>query len=154
MYATNPTPGAAFPHHESAIDSCPGRAPWPIAVLVLACAGTARPQDLSSRRFSFRPLAALVMTASLLLGFSAPAATVVWNWAGGDRNWSTALNWIGGVPESTNVVIFNNTDAQVDTSTVNTVDASTTVSSLSYTNFSATTYSSFQNTRPWPAGRR
>ena len=106
--------------------------------------------SLMARRFSKTlcpgKVTALVMAAALLLGFSASAATVVWSWTSGDRNWSTAANWSGGIPESTNAVIFNNNDAQLDTNTVNTVDASTTVNSLSYTNFSATTYTSYQNT--------
>lgn len=84
--------------------------------------------------------------AALLLGFSASAAPVVWNWTSGDRNWSTTANWTGGVLANTNAVIFNNTDAQVDTNTVNTLDTSTTVSSLSYTNWSTGGYSSYQNT--------
>jgi len=91
-------------------------------------------------------VAALAAAAALLLGFSASAATVVWNWTSGDRNWSTLGNWTGGIPASTNAVIFGNTDAQVDTTTVNTMTASTTVSSLSYTNSSAGSYSSYQNT--------
>ncbi len=90
--------------------------------------------------------AVLLLAAGLLFGLSASAATVEWIYGGVDRNWSTAGNWSGGIPESTNAVIFGNTDAQVDTNTVNTMTASTTVSSLSYTNSSPTTYTSFQNT--------
>ena len=92
------------------------------------------------------PLTLLLMAATLLLGYSASAATIVWNWGGGDRNWSTVLNWTGGIPAATNALIFNNTDAQTDTNTVNTVDASTTVSSLAYTNWSYSSPSSYQNT--------
>lgn len=93
-------------------------------------------------------VAALVAAAMLFPGFSASAATVVWNWGSGDRNWSTVLNWLGGVPASTNAVIFGNTDAQTTNTPVNTVDASTTLSSLSYTNSytNSAAYLSFQNT--------
>ena len=92
------------------------------------------------------PLALLLMAATLLAGYSAQAATVAWNWAGGDRNWSTVLNWTGGIPESTNAVIFGNTDAQAATTPVNTVDASVTVGALSYTNMNLGSYASYQNT--------
>jgi hypothetical protein len=91
-------------------------------------------------------IAVFVTAAALLLAISAPAATVSWNWTAGDRNWSTPGNWTGGIPESTNAVIFGPTDAQVDTNTVNTMDANTTVSSLSYTNSSPAPAISYQNT--------
>lgn len=97
-----------------------------------------------SRRNS--PFTLPLMAATLLAGYSAQAATVAWNWAGGDRNWSTVLNWTGGVPESTNAVIFGNTDAQAATTPVNTVDASVTVGALAYTNRSLGSYASYQNT--------
>jgi len=89
---------------------------------------------------------ALAASALLLLGFSAPAATVTWNWAGGDRNWSTAANWSGGIPESGNAVIFGDVDAQPANTPVNVVDASTEVSSLTYNNSSVGEVSSYQNT--------
>ena len=152
MNSTIPTLEAASTKLQSLMNSCSGRAPWPIALPVpacpaSACTGTACPAGRSSsNRLRFRPLAAFVMAAALLLDLSASAGTVVWNYGGVDRNWSTAGNWTGGVPAGTNAVLFNNTDAQTDTNTVNTVDASTAVSSLSYTNWSAGSYSSYQNT--------
>jgi len=114
---------------------------FPVSILLVRIQKRLCPGHLRSG-----PVAALAAAVALLLGFSASAVPVVWNYGGVDRNWSTAGNWTGGVPASTNAVIFNNTDAQPDTNTVNTVDASTTVSSLSYTNWSAGSYSSFQNT--------
>lgn len=85
---------------------------------------------------------------AVLAALPASSATVVWNHTTGDRNWSTAGNWTGGTPSSTNDVIFNNTDAQTANTPVNTVDASTTVKSLSYTNSYTNTaaYLSFQST--------
>ena len=71
---------------------------------------------------------AVWLVAAAAMGPSAaPAATVVWNWTAGDRNWSTAGNWSGGIPGSTNAVIFGNADTQTGTSPVNTVNANTTV---------------------------
>ena len=101
----------------------------------------------------FHPGKALALGAvvGLVLGFSAAAATVSWNYTSGNRNWSTAGNWSPNAALSTmvtNNLIFDNVDAQTTNTPVNTVDASVTVSSLSYTNFytNSAAYLSFQNT--------
>ena len=96
----------------------------------------------------FRPgaLAPLLTAASLWLGFPASAATALWNWTSGDRNWSTAGNWSGTTPASANDVIFGPTDAQTAATPVNTVDGSSTVKSLAFTNSAAGAYTSYQNT--------
>jgi autotransporter-associated beta strand protein len=107
--------------------------------------GTSPKARFLSNNFCRGKTIAFVTLALLLLGFSAPAA-IYWNWGGGDRNWSNPLNWDGGVPTSSDAVIFGNTDAQPDTNTVNTVDASMTVSSLAYTNNSVGAATSYQNT--------
>jgi hypothetical protein len=97
---------------------------------------------LIMRRIS---VAAWLVAAAAMVPSAAPAATVLWNWTAGDRDWSTAGNWTGGIPTSTNTVIFSDTDAQTGTSPVNIVDANTTVSSLSYTNSSSGSATSYQN---------
>jgi len=100
----------------------------------------------SAGRLRLGSLAAFVAAATLCLGFSASAATALWNWTSGDRNWSTSANWIGNVPANTNDVIFGPTDAQTTATPVNTVDGSITVKSLAFTNSAAGAYTSYQNT--------
>ena len=87
-----------------------------------------------------------VVALVLIWSTAAQAATVLWNYSAGDRNWSTAANWTGGSPASTNAVIFGPNDAQTTTTPVNTVDASVAVGALSYTNMSLGAYAAYQNT--------
>jgi autotransporter-associated beta strand protein len=101
---------------------------------------------LTPHRFRLRLLAPLAAAASLYLGFSASAATALWNWTSGDRNWSTSGNWSGVVPAGANDVIFGPIDAQTAATPVNTVDGSVTVKSLAFTNSAAGAYTSYQNT--------
>ena len=106
-----------------------------------------RADPLAPRKLPCRGLAAAWAAGALwITAQSAVAATVLWNWTAGDRNWSTTGNWSGGIPAITNDVIFSNPDAQGAATPVNTVDTSTTVRSLAYTNSSAGAYSSYQNT--------
>ena len=99
-----------------------------------------------SKSYCFGPVALLLAAAALCLEFSASAATALWNWTSGDRNWSITANWTGNVPANTNDVIFGMADAQTAATPVNTVDGSITVKSLAFTNSAAGAYTSYQNT--------
>jgi autotransporter-associated beta strand protein len=65
---------------------------------------------MKARHTSSRTLAALV--AGLLITDLASAATNTWSGASApDLFWSTAGNWLGGIPAATNATMFDDTDA-------------------------------------------
>jgi autotransporter-associated beta strand protein len=88
-----------------------------------------------------------LLLSGLLLSHSATAAVVVWSGAGANDNWSTAGNWIGGLPAG-NEVVFGDNDAtgvQGAFGVANSiVDASLAISRLWYTNLSTVGYHTTQ----------
>ena len=58
-------------------------------------------------------LAASIFTIAFLFvhaGATAQAATNAWSGAGGDKLWSNATNWTGGIPDATNDTVFIGAD--------------------------------------------
>lgn len=66
------------------------------------------------------------------LTWSSEAASTSWKGGGPDLNWTTAANWLGGIPTATSDVFFNTNAVVLNSAINNTVNVSTTIESLNY----------------------
>src|SRR5262245_2302271 len=85
---------------------------------------------------SLRSLPIIAVLTTVLLSLPAGAATIIWSGASApDQNWSTAGNWVGGVPANIDDVKFFDGGADPTVGNINNiVDTSRGVASLQYGN--------------------